>query len=37
MKRLASGTIALAFGALILGAAGARAQQAAATPAADSM
>jgi len=34
MKRLASGTIALAFGALILGAAGARAQQAAATPAA---
>ena len=34
MKRLASGTIALAFGALIVGAAGARAQQAAATPAA---
>jgi TolB-like protein len=34
MKRLASGTIALAFGALVCGAAGARAQQAAATPAA---
>ena len=34
MKRLASGTIALAFGALIVGAATARAQQAAATPAA---
>ncbi|MGD0993368.1 MAG: CsgG/HfaB family protein [Gemmatimonadales bacterium] len=34
MKRLASGTIALAFGALVYGAAGARAQQAAATPAA---
>lgn len=34
MKRLASGTMALAFGALVCGAAGARAQQAAATPAA---
>ncbi len=34
MKRLASGTIALAFGALVSSAAGARAQQAAATPAA---
>jgi TolB-like protein len=34
MKRLASGTIALAFGALVVGAAGARAQQAATTPAA---
>ena len=34
MKRLAPGTIALAFGALVCGAAGARAQQAAATPAA---
>jgi len=34
MKRLASGTIALAFGALVVGAAGARAQQPAAAPAA---
>ncbi len=34
MKRLASGTIALAFGALVVGAGSARAQQAAATPAA---
>ena len=34
MKRLASGTIALAFGALFVGAGSARAQQAAATPAA---
>ena len=34
MKRLASGSIALALGALVFGAAGARAQQAAATPAA---
>ncbi len=34
MKPLASGTIALAFGALVVGAAGARAQQPAATPAA---
>ena len=34
MKRLASGTLALAFGALVVGAAGARAQQAAMTPAA---
>jgi TolB-like protein len=34
MKRLASGTIALAFGVLVVGAAGARAQQAATTPAA---
>jgi TolB-like protein len=34
MKRLASGTIALAFGALLLGAGSAKAQQAAATPAA---
>ncbi|HVM44049.1 MAG TPA: CsgG/HfaB family protein [Gemmatimonadales bacterium] len=34
MKRLASGTIALAFGALVFGVAGARAQQAATTPAA---
>lgn len=34
MKRLASGTIALAFGALVVGAAGARAQQQAGTPAA---
>ncbi len=34
MKRLASGTIALAVGALVVGAAGARAQQAATTPAA---
>jgi len=35
MKRLASGTIALAFGALVIGAGSVRAQQAAATPAAD--
>jgi len=35
MKRLASGSIALAFGALVAGAGGVRAQQAAATPAAD--
>ncbi len=35
MKRLASGTIALAFGALVCGAPGVRAQQPAATPAAD--
>ena len=35
MKRLASGTIALAFGALVVGAGSVRAQQAAATPAAD--
>jgi TolB-like protein len=34
MKRLASGSIALAFGALIIGAGSARGQQAAATPAA---
>jgi len=34
MKRLASGTIALAFGVLVVGAGSARAQQAAATPAA---
>lgn len=34
MKRLASGTIALAFGALVVGAGNARAQQAAAAPAA---
>ena len=34
MKRLASGTIALAFGALVVGSGSARAQQAAATPAA---
>jgi TolB-like protein len=34
MKRLASGTIALAFGALVVGAAGVRAQQPAAAPAA---